>query len=329
MSRTEVAIILLASTACWLGLWAYHRLAIRLRWFDHPNERSSHVQPVPGGAGLVLAIVWAVTTLSSPVFFAVTREAMWLTGLGCLLAVLGWFDDRYKLSRRLRAVVILVVSIAAALVIDVAAIWALVITAGALFAFINAFNFMDGIDGIAGVEMAFVALAMAVLLPAGHTLLLPCLLLAGLSASFLCWNWAPATLFMGDAGSLFAGFLIASLIGLGAQDSAVGLQTSLLLPAVFVCDSAVALVMRLLNGENIFSAHRTHVYQLLARAWQSHQRVTLLVLVINVGILLPLAWLSAQKPALGTIILVSTYGVMCLVFAILRSHLLLSTEDQI
>jgi Fuc2NAc and GlcNAc transferase len=227
-----------------------------------------------------------------------------LTGGGLAVAVVGFVDDRRPLSARTR----LVVHIAAAL-------WALVwlgkppylhIPGSATFSEIasyltavagivwvlNLYNFMDGIDGIAASEAVFVSWGGAfLLLLAGGSAGVPAMAIAFGAAccGFLLWNWPPAKIFMGDVGSGHIGYTIA-VLALGAGRETPGsLAVWLILSGLFIVDASVTLFRRLVRGELIFAAHRSHAYQWLSRRWGSHKQVTLAALAVNLLWLLPWA----------------------------------------
>jgi Fuc2NAc and GlcNAc transferase len=165
---------------------------------------------------------------------------------------------------------------------------------------LNLFNFMDGIDGLAASEAIFVALAGALVTPvlaneAGVGF--AAVIFAAACAGFLLWNWPPASIFLGDVGSGYLGYAIVVLALSASRDSPVALWVWLILGGAFFVDATVTLVRRLLRGERVYQAHRSHAYQWLARRWASHRRVTLAILAVNVMWLLPWALLAAKFPS--------------------------------
>jgi Fuc2NAc and GlcNAc transferase len=160
-----------------------------------------------------------------------------------------------------------------------------------LIATTNIYNFMDGIDGLAATEGIFISGALLLLshLSGGQHAIDAVLLAAcGANMGFLYWNWPPARIFMGDVGSGFLGFVL-GCCGLLLISEGVSTAAVLIVFAAFLVDSSITLVRRVLRRERWYSAHRTHAYQQLARAWGSHRSVTLVVAAINVFWLLPLA----------------------------------------
>jgi Fuc2NAc and GlcNAc transferase len=156
---------------------------------------------------------------------------------------------------------------------------------------LNLYNFMDGIDGIASVEAICVCLGAAIIyILTGHSdlLLLP-LLLACAVAGFLFWNFPPAKIFMGDAGSGFLGIILGCLSLQGAWISSQFLWVWLILLGVFIVDATVTLIRRLIRGDKVYEAHRSHAYQFASRRVGKHLPVTSAVGVINLCWLLPVA----------------------------------------
>lgn len=286
----------------------------RQRLMDLPNDRSSHEQPTPRGGGLAIVIAFS---LSLVILFAVGLLP-WplLMALSALLplAVVGFIDDHGHVSARWRF-----------LLQAMAAGWALYwlggietlrvndvslalgpvagLLAGLFMVWmLNLFNFMDGIDGIAASETLSVGLMAALLLSLGTGIGLTAtawvaLALAAASGGFLAWNWPPARIFMGDVGSGVLGFVLAVLALWSAIHEELSLVVWLILAGVFLVDATLTLLIRMLRGERWYEAHRSHAFQHAARRWGSHRTITLSVLAINVGWLLPMAWLAATHPS--------------------------------
>ncbi len=284
---------------------------------DIPNARSSHGVPTPRGGGVAIVVVTtAAVVLGTWRGVVEPGLAEALVGGGLAVALVGFADDNRPLSPVTR----LAVHCGAAL-------WALLCLgglpplsiAGRSIAFgwpgyvlgtlgivwsLNLFNFMDGIDGIAASEAAFVALAGAALtlLAAGPPEVgFTGLVLAAACGGFLLWNWPPAKIFLGDVGSGYLGYVIVVLALVAARDHPAALWTWLILGGAFFVDATVTLVRRSLRRERLHQAHRTHAYQWLAQRWGSHLRVTLAVIIVDVLWLLPCAILSVLRPALAAV----------------------------
>jgi Fuc2NAc and GlcNAc transferase len=164
---------------------------------------------------------------------------------------------------------------------------------------LNLYNFMDGIDGLAASEAVFVALGSAflLLLAGGSPGVVAASAAFGAAClGFLGWNWPPAKIFMGDVGSGYIGYTIAVLALAAARDQSSLLAVWLILSGLFIIDATVTLVRRLFRGEKVYSAHRSHAYQWLARRWKSHKSVTVLAVGINLLWLLPWSWAAATNP---------------------------------
>lgn len=296
----EQFLVLLAFAAVLAGLSAaICRAVIRLRILDVPNQRSSHAIPVPngGGIGIVVATLFGVPAVAALVPDRLPGAAMVaavaVAALG--LAAVGLADDlrrvasfRAKLLAQLAAAALV---IGAGLVVERVTLpglgpvelglWAYPLTLFWLVGLTNAFNFMDGLDGVAGGTAFVVAVAFAII---GHLAgaALPALLamvIAAATAGFLLLNRPPARIFMGDVGSQFLGFVFAALAVLAALGPSGGIDV-LVMPLLFlhfVVDTTFTLVRRMVAGEDVTSAHRSHLYQLLNRLGWSHARIALLL----------------------------------------------------
>lgn len=284
------------------------KYAIRTQLLDHPNDRSSHTQVTPRGGGISIVLVSLLSTFVLWITEAIDTDlAIAFIGGGIGVAGIGLADDRTAVPVAIRFVVhvaaavwatywigglppiqvgtrLIDIGLAGDALSVVALVWAL-----------NLFNFMDGIDGLAGSEAAFITLGAAVILyylhlSPGVAALAGCVGLASLG--FLAWNWPPARVFMGDVGSGFLGYAVGVLALADAQVHSVAVPVWLILGAVFLLDATITLLRRLLRGEKVYQAHRSHAYQRLARRWNSHQHVTLAVLSVNLLWLLPCAFFA-------------------------------------
>ena len=300
---------LAAGAASWLATGAVLRLLRRRGVLDIPNERSSHSSPTPRGGGIAVAGVlfaawlgfWLSGTggLAAPHFWIILAA-------GAALAVISWFDDvRGGLppTVRLGAQAIAVGAGLMALpegagVFQGALPPALDLALSGLIWlwFVNLFNFMDGIDGISGVEAASIGGGIALIAVYKPDASIDPLLAATVSAAavgFLCWNWHPAKIFLGDVGSVPLGFLLGWLLLNLASGGAWA--AAAILPLYYLADATITLARRALRGEMIWQAHREHFYQRAVRNGRSHAAVSLGVALCNV-ILVGLAMLSMTWP---------------------------------
>ncbi len=275
----------------------------RLALLAHPNERSFHVRPTPtaGGLAFVLPVAGYLAWLGS----LGAAPALALAAGGLALAAVGLWDDLREASARLR----LLLHVAAAAVF----VWSAWPEAGwvmgalvvlALAWHINLYNFMDGIDGLAGVQglVFFVGVQVAGMgLPGWPGDL--CWLAAGALVAFLAYNWPPARIFMGDTGSGFLGLVTGGMALLLWREQTLPLTASLVLLAGFWFDASYTLIVRASTGQAITQAHRSHLYQKVA-AKRGHLWTTTCYLLYGVFWLLPLAWLCARSALPFPLILV-------------------------
>jgi Fuc2NAc and GlcNAc transferase len=164
---------------------------------------------------------------------------------------------------------------------------------------LNLFNFMDGIDGIAGSEAVFIAWAgsaLTIWMGLGSHGAAAALVFGAACAGFLWWNWPPARIFMGDTGSGYVGFVIAVLALAAGRHAPAAMWIWLILGGVFFVDATVTLLRRLARGARVHVAHRSHAYQWLTRRWGSHLPVTVSVVLVNMFWLLPCAIIAALHP---------------------------------
>ncbi|KXK71586.1 hypothetical protein BC89_06885, partial [Pseudomonas monteilii] len=186
---------------------------------------------------------------------------------------------------------------------------------------LNLYNFMDGIDGIASVEAITVCLGASLLYwvsgQAGM-MALP-LLLAAAVAGFLFWNFPPAKIFMGDAGSGFLGIVLGGLSLQAAWLSSQLFWCWLILLGVFIVDASYTLIRRLLRGDKVYEAHRSHAYQFASRRYGRHLPVTLAVTALNVCWLLPVAMGVLLLGVDGVLGLIVAYVPLVLIAAYFRA----------
>ncbi len=274
------------------GVWISIRLAHRVGVMDMPNERSSHALPTPrmGGVPMVAA---ALLSFGCWAWLA-TGEMFPVKGLphamifALAMSVLGFWDDLRNLSPLFRflvqyaAAILVLWAVSFLLPKSLPAGWTLPgaawIVIGAFWVvwMLNLYNFMDGIDGLAGGEAAvsalFFFLVFAYYGESGWAM--ANIFVAAASMGFLVHNWPPARVFMGDAGSAFLGAFF------GMQSVVAPLATPVPFPVLvlpfanFILDTTVTLVRRIWRGEKWYQAHRSHFYQRMTNLGLSHSKVT-------------------------------------------------------
>lgn len=278
---------------------------------DIPNDRSSHTRATPRGGGIAIVAV----TAWAAILAAVLWPEWWrpLAGVmvpALIIAAVSWLDDLRPLKNRIRFGMHLAAAAATAAVVgpveavDLGSLGVLQFGAAAwpltllwIVGMTNAFNFMDGIDGIAGITAAVAGVALAA--AAGWlglaALSAVSLAFAGAAIGFLTCNWPPARIFMGDVGSAFCGFLIAALpLMPGPPTSSRLVPVTAVAMWPFIFDTAFTLGRRLCKGENIFEAHRSHLYQRLVITGWPHRAASTLY-----GFLSALAAAIAIAPLCG------------------------------
>jgi len=280
--------LVLPATA--LAVWLVLGWLRKKQVLDIPNERSSHSLPTPRGGGLAVTPIclaaWALLAWlgEAPI------TSLWVAAGGLGLLVLSWLDDRHNLPAAPRLALH-----ACACIIGLAALpsdalilqgwlpfWAdrLVALLGYVW-FVNLYNFMDGVDGITGVETACVALgltALAVVFRRVEIMGLSLTLVAA-AIGFLIWNWHPAKLFLGDSGSVPLGYLLGwLLLDLAGHGELIA---ALILPLYYLADATITLGRRAVRGEKVWQAHREHFYQQAVKGGEPHDRVVLTILGAN------------------------------------------------
>lgn len=288
-----------------LPIWGYVALAIgmaivsagitwafsRNRVMAPPNGRSAHTVPTPtaGGIGPAVAVLAGITILAS--LGAAAPALITLTGLTALLAMLGFLDDVKDFPMRWKFLLIAVFALVMAVIMGpVRQIpfddwflnlpWAAGIAGTALWIFVmvNGVNFMDGADGVIPLSSFVAALGLLVLALVFHVpnAAISAALLMGALAGFIPFNAPQARIFLGDTGSLFIGGWLAGtamlLIERGPEP-VLWLMPLMMMP--WLSDILLTMAWRLGRGENMLSAHNSHLYQVALARGRSHFRVAL------------------------------------------------------
>jgi Fuc2NAc and GlcNAc transferase len=324
--------ILLAAVfvASWAMTAGVRRYALARSIMDIPNARSSHQIPTPRGGGVAIVLGFlGCLPLAGVLGAADGSSLLALLPAGALVAVIGFLDDHRHIPARWRLLGHFVAAFwllgwlgglpALAMpwgTLDLGLVGDLL---GVVFLvwLLNLYNFMDGIDGIAGLEAISVCLGGALcgwFVGESQLMWLP-LILGMAAAGFLVWNFPPARIFMGDAGSGFLGLVLGGLALQAGTVSAPLIWSWLILLGVFVVDATFTLIYRLMRGERVYEAHRSHAYQRASRRYGSHLRVSLVVTAINVLWLMPLALLVALGHVSGLLGLIVAYAPLVLVVA--------------
>lgn len=303
-----ILVTIFAFLASTIGTGFLIRYLLKRQILDRPNERSSHEVPTPRGGGIaVLGAVVFAWLLSLGLSSGLGLSDLIILAAAVMLGGVCFVDDLRGLGAapRLLAQVAAVtpglwfVSESGGLFQSILPLALDIAATGFLWLwFINLFNFMDGIDGITGVEIGAIGVGLAGLVGLGvasPSVLGPALALAGAALGFLVWNWRPARIFMGDVGSIPAGYLIGWLLITAVPEGGEGdgARIACLIPAAYyVADASITLIRRISRKENILRAHRQHFYQKAVIRGVGHETVCVAVIAANAGLLVT-AWLIA------------------------------------
>lgn len=256
------------------------------------NKRSSHTTPTPYGGGIAIALTWLIGLVYLYFFNAIDIKLFFALLCGFLIGVVSFFDDIYELSPKIRLVAqslsafggLLCLGGFASLHVGFLTIENPALTN--LFAFvliiwyINLYNFLDGINGYAGIEAIFLSFAGILFFGGTHFEILLFSVLG-----FLVWNWNKAKIFMGDVGSTLLGYNIAIFTLYYANMNAHDFWIWTLLFSPFLFDATYTLVRRALNHESLMQAHKKHLYQRLTQIGYAHWQVSTGLLIINIVIM--------------------------------------------
>jgi len=289
-----IGLFIFAAIFCisFMGVAVYRRWGVKYNVLSIPNERSSHTEPTPHGAGIVIVVICLVTYI--PISIYISGIVSWGYFAGAfLIAAISFIDDIYPIRFHWR---LIVHTIAAVLLIADLETWHGITMLGGLkfgilgylltFLWIvwmvNSYNFMDGIDGLAGLQAVIAAISWCLLCRILNMqgIYYFSVIIAAASMGFLIRNMSKSRIFMGDVGSAFLGFTFAALPLLGRNLAA---KSPDLLPIAavlfvwfFLFDSVVTIIRRAIRGEKIWLPHREHLFQRLVSTGFSHRYVTVI-----------------------------------------------------
>ncbi|MCP1727911.1 UDP-N-acetylmuramyl pentapeptide phosphotransferase/UDP-N-acetylglucosamine-1-phosphate transferase [Natronospira proteinivora] len=306
---------LLAAVFSALACTAWRPLARYFGFLDYPSERSLHAEPMVRAGGLPMALALALTLLLIPSSFVGSPVLALALGLAAGLMVIATWDDRRplpvgpRLSLYLLLCAAMVFSLrdtpeATRLLGDAPGwmlFWGVLFTLGLAW-MTNLYNFMDGADGLAGGQglIGFAAIAALALIQDAPQIALASLAISGVCAGFLCWNFPPARLFLGDAGAIPLGFLAGAFALMLFLETGLAPWLALLPFAPFWLDASVTLLRRILNREAFWRPHRSHFYQRLVRSGVGHRGTALVfyaLMVLCGGLALLGAGLASVLPS--------------------------------
>ena len=245
------------------------------------NERSSHTVPTPHGGGIAIAITWFIGLMYLYFIGEISSNLFYALLFGAVISIVSFFDDIYELSPKIRLIAQAIVAIGGLYflggfetltfgIFDISnPIFTNIFAFFMIIWFINLYNFLDGINGYAGSEAIFLALAAFILFSGNYFLVLAVSVLG-----FLFWNWNKAKIFMGDVGSTLLGYNIAIFTIYYANEESINFWIWIILFGVYWFDATLTLIRRKLNKEKLSLAHKKHGYQRLTQSGWSHYKVT-------------------------------------------------------
>lgn len=306
------SIVFIVSCALTYGI---RTLALQKSLLAMPNERSSHMTPTPHGGGIAIAVTWFLGLFYLFTCKAIEPSLFYALMCGSLLSMVSYCDDLYELSPKLRLFVQIVVSIAGLYalgglskidfgfgILENPWITNVLAFLGIMW-FINLYNFLDGIDGYAGSEAIFLAIAGWLLFGGNHFLVL-----VSSVAGFLVWNWHKAKIFMGDVGSTLLGYTMA-IFALYYQNNGVSIFIWLILFGLFWFDATLTLFRRYENSEKLSMAHKKHAYQRLTQSGWSHEKVVVYSICLNM-LLVVFGYIAFQFQGLAIVCLMVTVAIL-------------------
>lgn len=324
--KVNLTLILLLITSFLISIFTtgFIKEKFSQKLLDIPNERSSHQQPTPrgGGLGFIIAflfvgIIYQILTIYFPHLLInnnLTEKPFFIGLILTPLGITGLIDDQKNISALTRYTVQLLTAILIIINFDylhfslldnlslIGNIIEILITIIGITALINFYNFMDGLDGIVAgfnaVQLTFIALYFH-----QYSWLI---LVTGL-IGFLYWNWSPAKIFMGDVGSTFLGGIIAIVIV--NHHNMIDTFSTIVITLPLTADAIYTIICRLNRRENIFQAHRTHIYQRLQQSGWSHHKVTLSYVLVTVFIALLITFLGNLGNILSLILILGLIAI--------------------
>jgi len=345
--NTYFALFLISVFASLVITPLVRRACERFRLLDVPlDERRVHTRAIPrlGGVGIYLSVMLAFSTLPlvdnlfTQSLHAYKTDFLMILIPATLVLCLGIYDDLRGASAPLKFAVLGLIaalffvmggrieafSIPLIGPVHLPPTLSFLVTVLWLVGIANAFNLIDGMDGLAAGAALFASLVILVVSLAGESplMIVFALVLCGALSGFLRYNFNPASIFLGDSGALFVGFTLASLsvVGTHKASTAVAVITPILAFGLPVVDTSVTLARRLISGRPVFQGDSEHIHHmLLARGWSQRQAALALYAVCAAFGLLAMIFTRTSSPVMGFVLFVI---VVAVIFAVghLRYH---------
>ena len=324
MIPATFGMFIVAGILSWMGTAAVRRWLLAQQILDQPNARSSHRTPVPRGGGVAVITVIIALLLLEATYGILTKEVAIILGATLIVAGISFWDDLRGLPAWAR------------LISHIAAVGAGIFTlpdhgifqgwlperldhmaAAVLWVwFINLYNFMDGIDGLAALETVAISLGLVVVsVLAGTGVDLWPMVIAGAAVGFLIWNFPPAKIFLGDVGSVALGYVLGYLLLMLASHGAWA--AAIILPMYYLVDATITLFQRGIRGKKIWEAHREHAYQKAVIQGSSHGAVIGQITLCNIFLVTLAGLTMITSPRVDVVLVGFAFGLS----AILWRHL--------
>jgi len=305
--------------------YLYRFIAIKLGFVAIPNLRSSHKRPIPTGGGIVISFVYIISFIYLLFFLEQTTKEIFQVAVGLAMGgiaitIVGFIDDIFNTKAFTKLIIQIILSIWIIFIflgnldniLNLTSnlyYWPLMLAAIFLLVWlINVFNFMDAIDGMAlsGSIMIAWSAALIIFFTQGNNENSVMLFLLGfICLAFLLFNFPPASIFMGDAGSLFLGYFFGGIIIKTFIDGDIHIWTWLIILSYFLTETTLSTLMRIKLTKDWYKAHRSLSYQNLARILNSHRKVTVGSIIFYICWLFPLAILSSIYKDVGFLMFIS------------------------
>lgn len=278
----------------WIMVGIYRRIANSKGFIDTPSPRSSHSVVTPRGGGIVFSMMWLGLVLLSGYLGWIHVRLIYIFMPALLVAIIGFKDDIKSVPSWIRLVVQTLAAVMSLYFLKLSPFElipgvhlphsvTLAIVALGMVWLTNLTNFMDGSDGFATTQAIMVLSVGGYLLTLSHgySITVLCFGLVAILCGFLVWNWPCASIFMGDSGSGFLGFVIALFALVSFKWFHIPLEIWMILTGAFWFDATVTLVRRIKAKDDWAKPHCLHAYQRLLQAGWSHVAVVLGLMVVN------------------------------------------------
>jgi len=309
----NISLIVLLTMVCALSLCGtiyYRKYAIKNAILANLNFRTLHEKPLPRGGGIIFSLVFCLGVLFLYFLSNIKLNVFLVFGIGgAFAAIIGFIDDLKGVNALIKLCLQLLIALWALFWLDGGPLndiyflkgwpaWSL--SAFLMVWLINVYNFIDGVDGVAITGAILILSTMVltlIIINSTSQLSVLFLILIASCFGFLFFNWPKATIFMGDSGSIFLGYIFGAFIIYSILNSEISLYTWLVVFGYYLADTTSTTFIRLMTVKKWYHTHRSHAYQNLARILNNHSKVTAGIAIYHLLWLLPLAILTVIKPS--------------------------------